>query len=1518
MTDRTISELPPVIVDRLKAVIRRVRRIQWLKGGFATLAVLVIAVLMAMGLDAAFALDSRWMRVGLTVAVMVSFVAALWHFLLRPLSRKISLSTVARWIETHHPEMQERISTSVELLAASRQSQGSRELLDEVVRDAVVDAGKVNPQTELSTGMARRPMIAGLAAVVALALCVLLLDNGWRLLQRVLRPFADIGNVYADNIRLITKDLLIPEGSPLEIELAVQSSDDRVQLHMVKPDGTEVVETLSADAGVKVEKGEQGYALRIREATEGFRYYVTAGRAKSDSHSATVIPLPAVAGMRATFDYPDYMGMPTETRDLPDGAILAPAGTKVTVQAVLKHAVKSAAVHLNNNPDGDLPVGECRTLTAGDAPGAEWTFTLPANLETTWRWELAEEHGYKAKRVDYPIRSTPDLPPAIVLVQPVESEMELRPFEELPVSYIATEDYGLSALRIKVRPAGKDEIAIDLPLPQRMEPADDGDSSRKVPQWPGVGSLALAKLPLEGVNELRFNLEVADTMPDADRGPQTARSREVLIRLRRDAKSLMEQTFAKQAKQLQKDLEEAKKLVADAKWRMDPKKDQLAQQEQIQPNVLKELEESAQAANKAEEKLQEIAAQMENTAYSRQAEDIRAIAEDLVKPAAKTAEDIPLTDSREKRSEMAAAAQKQLETALRALEEKQQQMYQEQQEAEKVARLNDVAQQQQRLAEQAAERSQQLAADAAKQAQDLAEKAEELAKDQAAAAQQIAQAQTPEEMRKAAESQQQVEKEANALREAAEKFREQNRGELADNAAQEQAVKEALQDVNEGRMDAQQAASDAQLAANLNSQQPQAPPQLNDGQKQQNQQAAQQAQQLAAKAEDLAKKQEALAERAADATTPEKQAALDQAQTEAEQEARQFAEQVQQFHNQNGEAISRDAEVRNDATQALQDASEARENAREAREEAQAARQESQQQEQQNQQAKSQGMEPPANQPNAGADEAQASAGENKEAAQDLQQAAKELNSLAQNLTEAAAQQPDAAPRPQGQDEAQAASAQAQSAQQEFAEAAESLGNLAEQLEQEAAARQADATQTPQDASQQAQAQNSPAAQNQPQNPAAAAEQAAQQARQAQQEWQNQQNQVAQQAATLQQQAQQQNQEARQQELGKAAGTATQLAQKAEALAKAQQELGAQIAAADSPQAQQSLAQQQNALAAQTEALQTEAQVFQQQHAPQIDQSSTSQEAAHAAQQSLESARTEAAEAGKELAAAAAQPAEGEPAQGQPAEGQPAEGTPAGAQPAAGASEGQPGNAPPSGESGNAPPAAGQGQPSEGSPAPAGEAPPAAGEAQGQPASPQASAGESAGTAASALSTAAKALESLSQSLEQQAGTVADFAKSMQQGAQQSQQAAQAGQQSQQQGMQSAAQNAQQAAQNLSNAAQAAMKTMSIPSSATGAQMPKPGQGQSGQNPPSQGQAQAQNQQPAQGEGTNSQNAMQQNGADGKVPDDLAKLGLTVDDWMKIRSTMSGANAADGDKVPAEYRDLVKAYFGALAEPAKK
>src|SRR5204862_6528596 len=129
------------------------------------------------------------------------------------------------------------------------------------------------------------------------------------------------------------------------------------------------------------------------------------------------------------------------------------------------------------------------------------------------------------------------------------------------------------------------------PLPARE--ADDK------PFWHGVTALELKNLPLDGVSDLRFNLEVADTLPAGLKGPQTARSREILVRIRRDAKPLMQQTFAAQAEELRQEMEKAKALVHDAKYNMQDKAPHLAKEDQIHPEALKQIEKSQQKAEEA-------------------------------------------------------------------------------------------------------------------------------------------------------------------------------------------------------------------------------------------------------------------------------------------------------------------------------------------------------------------------------------------------------------------------------------------------------------------------------------------------------------------------------------------------------------------------------------------------------------------------------------------------------------------------------------------------------------------------------------------------------------------------------------------------------------------------------------------------------------------------------------------------------------------------------------------------------
>jgi hypothetical protein len=155
----------------------------------------------------------------------------------------------------------------------------------------------------------------------------------------------------------------------------------------------------------------------------------------------------------------------------------------------------------------------------------------------------------------------------------------------------------------------------------------------------------------------------------------------------------------------------------------------------------------------------------------------------------------------------------------------------------------------------------------------------------------------------------------------------------------------------------------------------------------------------------------------------------------------------------------------------------------------------------------------------------------------------------------------------------------------------------------------------------------------------------------------------------------------------------------------------------------------------------------------------------------------------------------------------------------------------------------------------------------------------------------------------------------MQQGAQQAQQAAQQGSQQGPNNSASnsgnAAQSASQAAQSLAAAAAAASEAMGIPQNG--------GKPQVSSNSRSQGKGKGQGEPQPGGEGSGGKAAPQPLGAAMEMPADLAKLGLTQADWVKLRGVISGAESADGDRVPAEYRDLVRAYFGALSggDPAQ-
>ena len=692
-SDERILELPQPIIDRLREVIGRVRRHQWIKGGLLTVAAAVGAVVGVMGLDAAFALEALPLRLTLSLSGLGVVGWAAWTQWVRPLRRKISLTAVARWVEGRHPELQERISTAVELVGggAGREGQESRELLRAVVEDAVADVGRMNPAEELGAQRSRpAKWLAGSAVAFLVGLAALWPNQVPRLLARALAPLSDVGNAWADRLRVLTPSQVVAWGDPLSIEVALRGRRERVELRFTGPDGSELVETLAPDGAVPVLVGEQGYALRLPKVEHGFSARVVAGKAVSATFRIEAIARPEAGPLTITYDYPDYTGLPDAVKPGASGEIAALEGTRVSVAADLVGAVSRARVTIGGEEWAGVELsGEAA------APRVRWSAVMAPQMDAAWSLQLEEGHGLASRPVGGRMRATADLPPSIVLENPVEDRLELRPVERLALTYFVAEDWGLSAVQLRIRPQEGAEYF--LPAGELPEAVPD-----RAGEYRGRAELDLSKLVVPEGQEIRVSVMAADRLPTERQGPQRAYSREIVIRLNRWTRPQVEQKFAAQHQEVRQKMEEVKQALQSARGLLADKPERLKTEEKLSAETLKDLEAGAQQMKEARGMMEKLQERIKETAYARQKGGLQEIAQDMVRPAEAAAKDVPLSDQKAARAALAQTARNLLDDAIKKMEQEQQQMDQAREAVQKVAQLSDIAEQQQRLAAEAA------------------------------------------------------------------------------------------------------------------------------------------------------------------------------------------------------------------------------------------------------------------------------------------------------------------------------------------------------------------------------------------------------------------------------------------------------------------------------------------------------------------------------------------------------------------------------------------------------------------------------------------------------------------------------------------------------------------------------------------------------------------------------------------------------------------------------------------------
>lgn len=688
--EATFGQLPEPILNKLESMVRRVRRLLLLRGLFATLAVGLACLLAIMAIDATITLFSTTSRWVLSLAGLAITTVAAWWFLVRPLSRRFTLTHMARILEIRHPELQERISTAVELLSSEdpESIKGSEELIAAVVDSAVDDVETVDPRTEFKPARANKFIVAALvmAGIIALTL-VIWPKQSWTLLARALAPFLDIGNAYADSLVIDPGDVRVAKGDPVTIEMSVKHKRlKRAEIRRLLADGTESVERMTL-IGEEAD-GTKRFSLTFPSVEEDFDYRVRAGAALSRYFDVDAVTPPTVEQLSIRYDYPDYTGLETTEKVTETGEIRAIAHTAVTLRARINKPVQSSKLIINDGRDLGAPEVEGNELT--------WYLELLPGMSGNWHLQLSDLDGFSNTPLSYPLDVLPDKAPIVQIQEPALRELRLRPTERLQIAAEVVEDFGVSESALLITPDRAPETIV---RPQSLPTGSGRPGS-----YAAAAVLDLPSLDLEeNQNRLSVQLQVKDNRPPDYDGPGIGVSETLIIHIDRNAKSLADQAIEKQRKEVRENLREAKEELQRARDDMRRVEQEVNRDEEINSKAREELKEFSERTEAARDKLDEVAAALNDSIFQEEADKAREVANETIAEARDKADLVPVTDGKKERAEEARESRQKVEEAIREVDELAKAMDKAEEDYRTISEFNELANRQQELAMRAEE-----------------------------------------------------------------------------------------------------------------------------------------------------------------------------------------------------------------------------------------------------------------------------------------------------------------------------------------------------------------------------------------------------------------------------------------------------------------------------------------------------------------------------------------------------------------------------------------------------------------------------------------------------------------------------------------------------------------------------------------------------------------------------------------------------------------------------------------------
>ncbi len=758
------------IDQSLQQLLKQIRKTQWLRAAFIIATLALLGLLLIMAVDWIFsplAAPVRWLLFGgWIIAIFIGAQRGL-----APLFRKISMVQLARWIEMRHPEIQERISTTLEL--QGQEAGVSAGLLAELRKAAVLDAASVDMRHEVKTVSTlarwRRPAIA-LTLVLGLLLAVWPKQSA-RLLARAVSPFSTLGNAGAVSFTIKPGSIELLEGDSLKIEINYRGPETSLELLTDWGNGQTAKENLAGS------NGKFNYGLN--PVSKSFRYHLRAGKNESDAFSVTVWPLPVLTDTKLTIEAPAYLGLALEIGSL-GPQVSAGSGSSFRLACTANTAIESARIEVSGKTLAD---GILTTASGVSQLDFKWTMDSPGTSEATvfLKHRLGQEIATQAFRIEI----LEDAAPKIVILNPSQRELRLRRDELINLRYDVIEDFSLHQVEVEINDHGSLTSFLPQDLPFRLQ-----DS--KPPRYRGSQSLSVGSLiaMIGGKRDFQIRIKARDGKPTELAGPGIGYSEWIKIQMDDNAESLARQELREQHEGALKKIDKTIQEVRQARERMDWHREEIKKAEQSE-KALKNLTEASEKLAQARQDTRKLAEEMQESIHAPLADQLTQAAE-KIQQSRENMENAPLQDEEPQREQKIDEARNQAEEAIRQLEQLKEKMNQENEKIQDLARLQDLAQRQQEIARQAEELAQKPATEENKNPQQAWQQQQDQLKYQIRQELQEQPQALAEALKQQAEEAKKLAAEAEEMARSQQQLQEQAKAAADPNTAKSQAATEAI------------------------------------------------------------------------------------------------------------------------------------------------------------------------------------------------------------------------------------------------------------------------------------------------------------------------------------------------------------------------------------------------------------------------------------------------------------------------------------------------------------------------------------------------------------------------------------------------------------------------------------------------------------------------------------------------------------------------------------------------------